>query len=116
MTRLQTSAQASDPFADRRATPRVPVALPAFVQADGDRHSAQIVDLSAGGAKLTFAPEIPGGSAIVVDCGGLARAATVRWGHAGVIGISFDRELNAAELAALVERSNAMADRMKARE
>ena len=44
--------QDSDPFADRRVYPRVPVALPAFLQANGERHAVQIVDLSAGGAKL----------------------------------------------------------------
>ena len=34
--------QDCDPFADRRVYPRVPVALPAFLQADGERHAVQI--------------------------------------------------------------------------
>ena len=46
------SPRDSDPFADRRLYPRVPVALPAFLQAGGERHFVQLLDVSAGGAKL----------------------------------------------------------------
>ena len=43
--------QDSDPFEDRRAYPRVAVAMPAFLQANGERHAVHLLDLSAGGAK-----------------------------------------------------------------
>jgi len=42
--------QDSAPYEDRRAFPRVPVAMPAFLQANGERHSVHLLDLSAGGA------------------------------------------------------------------
>src|SRR5438309_4991041 len=42
----------STPYEDRRAFPRVPVAMPAFLQASGERRAVHILDLSAGGAKL----------------------------------------------------------------
>ena len=44
--------QDNDPYSDRRSSPRVTVALPAFLQAKGERHFVHILDLSAGGAKL----------------------------------------------------------------
>src|SRR5215213_5176019 len=86
---MMTSAVPTPPddasFADRRVYPRVEVALPAFLQANGERHSVQIVDLSAGGAKLDCAISLPTGTAVVLDCGTLGRTAVVRWKSAGVL-------------------------------
>jgi hypothetical protein len=76
------SPQDSDPFADRRLYPRVPVALPAFLQADGERHFVQLLDVSAGGAKLNCAASLAVGTAVTLDCGMLGRAAEVRWQNA----------------------------------
>ena len=76
---------------DRRAYPRVPVALPAFLQADGERHAVQIVDLSAGGAKLDCPASLPTGTAVILDCGTLGRSAVVRWNSAGVMGLCLQR-------------------------
>jgi hypothetical protein len=110
------SPQDSDPYADRRVYPRVPVALPAFLQAEGERHAVQIVDLSPGGAKLDCPASLAVGTAVILDCGTLARGAVVRWQNAGVLGLCFDSELDAREASALIERSNALAARLKTRE
>lgn len=107
--------QDSDPFADRRVYPRVTVALPAFLQANGERHHVQILDLSAGGAKLDCSLSLPTGTEVTLDCGTLGRTAVVRWGGGGVVGICFDRELDARDVSALVARSNALEARMKTR-
>ena len=104
--------QDSDPFADRRLYPRVAVALPAFLQANGERHSVQLLDLSAGGAKLNCPTELPVGTTVTLDCGTLGRTAVVRWQNDGVLGLSFDTELDAREVSALTKRSNALAARM----
>jgi hypothetical protein len=104
------------PYADRRAYPRVPVALPAFLQANGERHSVQILDLSAGGAKLDCAATVPTGTAVILDCGSLARAAVVRWQNGAALGICFDSELDARDVSALTDRSQALASRMQTRE
>jgi len=104
-----------DPYTDRRVYPRVPVALPAFLQANGERHAVQILDLSPGGAKLDCPASLLVGTAVVLDCGMLARAAVVRWQSAGVMGLCFDSELDAGEASALIERSRAIAARMKTR-
>jgi hypothetical protein len=110
------SPQDVDPFADRRAYPRVPVALPAFLQAEGERHFVQSLDLSAGGAKLSCAANFASGTAIVLDCGTLSRAATVRWQSGEQLGLCFDKELDVRDVAALAKRSTALAARMDARE
>ena len=105
--------QDRDPYADRRAYPRVPVALPAFLQAGGERYSVQILDLSPGGAKLDCPASLAVGTAVILDCGTLGRSAVSRWQNAGVMGVSFDAELDMREAAALIDRSNAMAARME---
>ena len=105
--------QDRDPYADRRVYPRVPVALPAFLQAEGGRHAVQILDLSPGGAKLDCPVGLPAGTAVILDCGTLGRSAVVRWQNAGVMGVCFDSELDAREASALIDRSEAMAARMK---
>ena len=110
------SAQATDAFADRRLYPRVEVALPAFLQANGERHAVHLLDLSAGGAKLSCPVCLSSGTAVTLECGTLARAAVTRWQNGGQLGICFDRELDAREVGALIDRSTALACRMKTRE
>lgn len=114
MTTVVAAVPDDDPYADRRAYPRVPVALPAFLHANGERHSVQIVDLSSGGAKLDCAARLASGAAVVLDCGLLRCAAVVRWQNDRGTGISFDRELEPRDASALIARSNALANRMNA--
>lgn len=105
--------QDSDPFADRRAYPRVPVALPAFLQADGTRHAVQLLDVSAGGAKLNCPAPLAAGTAVTLDCGVLGRrAAEVRWQNGEILGVRFEAELDARDVSALLDRSKALAARM----
>jgi hypothetical protein len=109
------SPQDTDPYADRRAAPRVSVALPAFVKVDGERHSCQLLDLSSGGAKLNLPVALPVGATIALDCGTFDREAVVRWQNGGFAGVSFNGDLNAREIAALIDRSKALTSRMKTR-
>ena len=101
---------------NRRAYPRVPVALPAFVHANGTRYAVQLLDLSPGGAKLKTNAIFPIGTEVILDCGTTGRAATVRWQRDELMGVCFNVELDAREVAAQVERSKALAAWMKARE
>ena len=107
--------QGDNPYEDRRVYPRVPVALPAFLQANGERHAVHLLDLSAGGAKLNCASILSTGTAVVLDCGTLGRSAVVRWQTGGVLGICFDSELDAREVTALIARSVALDTLMKTR-
>ena len=105
-------APQDDPFADRRAFPRVTVALPAFLQAGGERHAVQLLDVSAGGAKLNCPASLTSGTAVVLDCGTLCRTAVVRWQNGDVMGVCFESELEAREVNALIKRSSALEGRM----
>ena len=105
-----------DPHADRRAYPRVPVALPAFLQADGERHAVLLVDLSAGGAKLNCPATLATGTAVILDCGTIGRSAVVRWQNAGLVGVCFDSELAERDVSSLMERSKALQAWRKARD
>ena len=110
------SPQDPDPYADRRVYPRVSVALPAFLQANGERHAVQLLDLSAGGAKLNCTARLAAGTAVILDCGTLGRAAVVRWQNGELLGLCFDSELDVRDVSALTERSRALATRMKIRD
>jgi len=102
-------------YEDRRAHPRVPVAMPAFLQVEGERHAVHLLDLSAGGAKLKCPASLPTGTAVTLDCGTLGRSAVVRWQAGGVLGLCFDSELDGREVTALIARSIALDARMKTR-
>jgi len=110
---MASSLPSTEPFADRRAYPRVPIAMPAFLQADGERLAVQLHDLSAGGAKLHCPVTLAAGTAVTLDCGTLCRTAVVRWQNDGFVGICFDSELDAREVSALSDRSRALAARME---
>lgn len=115
MTRNIAARADQDPYEDRRSFPRVRVALPAFLQAGGERQSVQILDLSSGGAKLLSGTEYAVGTAVFLDCGSLGCAGVVRWQTGETMGLCFDSELDAREVSALTDRSNALAALMKAR-
>ena len=110
------SPQDCDSYADRRTYPRVPVALPAFLQANGGRHVVQLLDVSSGGAKVHCPTSLTVGTAVILDCGTLGRAAVVRWQDGAFLGLCFDSELDVRDVSALTERSKALAAWMKTRE
>ena len=116
MANPERATQDDDAFADRRLYPRVTVALPAFLQANGVRHSVQLLDVSAGGAKLNCATCLAVGTKVMLDCGTLGRAAEVRWLNGGIMGVKFDSELDARVVSALIDRSTALGVLMQSRE
>ena len=90
--------------------------MPAFLQANGERHSVHILDLSAGGAKLNCPISLVAGTAVILDCGTIGRSAVVRWQNEGLVGLCFDSELDGREVSALMERSKAVAAWREARD
>jgi hypothetical protein len=92
------------------------VALPAFLQVDGERHAVHLLDLSPGGAKLNCPALLRTGTEVMLDCGTLGREAVVRWQTGGVLGVCFKSELDFREVSALIGRSTALEARMKSRE
>jgi hypothetical protein len=110
------SPQDRSPYEDRRVYPRVPVALAAFLQANGERHSVHLLDLSPAGAKLDCPASLPVGTPVILDCGSLCRPAVIRWHSGGHMGLCFDSELDAREASALIGRSVALDAWRKTRE
>jgi len=49
----------------------------------------------------------------MLDCGTFERPAVVRWQNDGLSGVSFESELDAREMSALVDRSQALSDWME---
>jgi hypothetical protein len=115
MASTEPVTQDPDPYADRRVYLRVTVALPAFLQAGGERHAVHLLDVSAGGAKLDCPARLAVGDAVMLDCGTLGRTAVVRWQNGTILGIKFDSELDVRVVAALGDRSSALAALMDAR-
>ena len=113
---MASSPPVPQDVADRRVYPRVEVALPAFLEVAGERHHVQLLDVSPGGAKVSFAASLPIGTTVNLDCGTLGRPAVVRWQHGEFLGVCFESELDAREVSALVDRSNALAAFRKTRD
>lgn len=110
---VDAAAAGSDPFADRRSHPRVRVAMPAFLGVGAARLKVQVVDLSAGGAKL-HGSDLPPltGRGVALDVGHGPQAATVRWQDGPFLGLAFDAALDPRDVAALAARSEALSRRM----
>ena len=73
----------------------------------GRKVVVELLDLSAGGAKLGGMPDLPVGSAGELLLGGspCAVAGQVRWAHAGLAGFHFARSLALESLVRLIEPS-----------
>ena len=116
---MATAVPSPEGFAahdERRTHARVPVALPAFIHAGEERQPVQLLDLSAGGAKLKSVKVFSAGTKVKLDCGTLGRSAVVRWQNGDQMGICFDAELSEREVAVQLQRSKALAAWLKARE
>jgi hypothetical protein len=106
-------AQAEDDLANRRLHPRVGVVLPAFLILGGRRYPVQVVDLSAGGAKLDCGQALVAvGATVTLNWSGGNSKATVRWREGRLAGLAFAVEIEERDVLALARRSEALAARM----
>jgi hypothetical protein len=77
----------------------VPVTVRAYRVSPID---ARMVDLSSGGAMITWESEVVGrGDEILLATHGLELVATIAWATDDFCGLAFHRRLNTAEMAAL---------------
>lgn len=110
---VSTSSLDRDPYAAQRLHRRVAVAMPAFLILGGRRYLVQIVDLSAGGAKLDCGTAlVASGAPVKLDWGGGSAQATVRWREERHAGVAFAAELDTRDVEALAKRSEALRARM----
>jgi len=114
MTPAVRAQTTPEPYADRRSHPRVTVALPAFQVIGGRRYPVQIVDLSAGGAKLDCgAALVVAGAVVTLNWGGASGQGTVRWREGRLAGVKFAADLDERDVADLARRSEALGARMR---
>lgn len=111
---LRAAAAESDPYATLRQHKRVSVALPAFLVIGGRRYPVQIVDLSAGGARIDCGTALVVAGAIVTLNWGIASAhAAVRWREDRLAGLKFAADLDERDVGDLARRSEALGARMR---
>ena len=114
MIPASTACPQPDPYADRRLHPRVTVALPAFLILGGRRYPVQIVDLSAGGARVDCGTAlVAAGAPVTLNWGGAGAQATVRWRDGRQAGLAFAAELDPRDVTDLARRSEALEARMR---
>lgn len=114
MIPLRHAPAEPDPFVDKRQHARVSVALPAFLVLGGRRYPVQIVDLSAGGAKVDCGLAlVVAGAVVTLNWGGAGSQATVRWREGRQAGLAFAAELDPRDVADLARRSEALGARMR---
>lgn len=102
-----------DDLANRRQHPRVAVAMPAFLVLGGRRYPVQVVDLSAGGARIDCGQALVAvGASVTLGWGGGSSQAAVRWRDGRLAGLAFAVEIDARDVAALARRSEALSARM----
>lgn len=113
MTPVPAAFTQAEDVANRRLHPRVAVALPAFLVLGGRRYPVQVVDLSAGGAKLDCGTALVAvGAAVTLNWGGGSSLGTVRWREGRLAGLAFAVEIDPRDVAALARRSQALSERM----
>jgi hypothetical protein len=114
MTPASRAAAKPDAFVDLRQHPRVAVALPAFLILGGRRYPVQIVDLSAGGAKVDCGTAlVVAGATVTLNWGGASAQAAVRWREGRLAGLAFAAQLDPRDVADLARRSEALGARMR---
>jgi hypothetical protein len=114
MTPALSPSLPHDPYAALRLHPRVAIAMPAFLTLGGRRYSVQILDLSAGGAKLDCGTALVApGAVVTLNWGAGGAQATVRWREGREAGVAFTTELDPRDVADLARRTEALQARMR---
>ncbi|NGM18400.1 HAMP domain-containing protein [Roseomonas stagni] len=105
---LVQAVRGSTDQVDRRGAPRLSTDLPAVLRADGHVHAVRVDSIAEGGAALSKAPALRGGTAVTLDLPALGRtlAAQVLGEQDGQLRLAFDQPLEPAALRDLTgERS-----------
>ena len=90
-----------DGVGGRRVAEREPVSLPAWISTISASWTADVVDVSQTGAKLSGHEMPPPGTDLLVRVGPVDVLATVVWQSDDVCGVTFDRSVSEADLAQL---------------
>jgi PilZ domain-containing protein len=94
-----------------RKVRRSSMSLPALIFLFGKRHSAQLHNLSRGGAMIQSAAPVKACDQIVLSCGTIEARGRVVWTKLGGFGVEFDCPLDDEEITRQLDRSDAVMSR-----
>lgn len=91
---------------DRRDAVRTPVLVPVLVDCGGRRQTAQLHNLSEGGAMIETPVPLAKGEPVVVTCGLLKAEGVVAWQEDHCAGIVFGNPLDEMQIAHQILQSS----------
>jgi hypothetical protein len=94
-----------------RKARRSSVSLPALIRLFGRQHSAQVHNLSSGGAMIESAVSVQIGHHVYLSCGMIDTSATVVWTSPGRFGIKFVTPVGEDIILKQLYRSDAIVTR-----
>ena len=92
----------------RRRDYRFPVMLPAYVELDGLKFNARLVNLGRSGALIETSEMLATETAIILRCGTIAVAAIAIWGRGHRFGLRFVCPLTSAQIQEQLSRRTAL--------
>jgi len=93
--------------ADKRNFPRVPIALPVFLESAGTQLSARLANLSRSGALVESSATLPAGSHVLFNCGTIQSHGVIVWKSDQQCGIRFTSHIEEGRMVQQVERAQA---------
>jgi hypothetical protein len=116
MATMYIEAQSQEP---RRLTlrkgRRSSMSVPALIWVSGQKHSAQLHNLSCGGAMVQSAAPVHTREPIVMSCGSIEVAGRVVWVKGGCFGVEFHTEIADEQILRQLHRSEAIVNRRELR-
>jgi hypothetical protein len=100
----------------QRKTRRASMSLPALILLFGQRHSAQLHNLSCGGAMIQSTAPVRTRDQIVLSCGTIEARGGVIWVRDGCFGVEFHKPIEEDQILRQLSRSVAILNRRELRD
>jgi hypothetical protein len=95
-------------WVEQRASERLPVSLPAYLEVRGEQHSAKLHNIGSGGAMIETAAQLGTGTRIRFSCGTIRVDSVIVWVAQDKNGLKFLKPVADWQLAEQVSRSDAL--------
>jgi hypothetical protein len=116
MADQSASLPAQPSVREKRASPRIDVALPVLLSTWEGQHRARVRNLSRGGALVEAETSFRAGCQVDFQCGTIETRGTVVWQDDNCFGVSFRFPVDDARVAQQVARSDAIKKHRQAKE
>jgi hypothetical protein len=111
---IQATRRQEPNWVEQRASERLPVSLPAYLEVRGEQHSAKLHNVGSGGAMIEIGVQLGTGTRIRFSCGTIRVDAVIVWATQGRSGLKFLKSIADWQLAEQVSRSDALLRRREA--